>query len=50
MEEAVKAQLEKIKRTDGVYNCYVTVMEEEALKRAKEVQKRLMPVNWMIHL
>ena len=41
VEEAVKAQLEKIKERDGVYNCYVTVMEEEALKRAKEVQKRI---------
>ena len=27
VEEAVKAQLEKIKERDGVYNCYVTVME-----------------------
>ena len=38
VEEAVKAQLEKIKERDSVYNCYVTVMEEEALKRAAEVQ------------
>lgn len=41
VEEAVKAQLEKIKERDDIYNCYVTVMEEEALKRAKEVQKRI---------
>ena len=41
VEEAVKAQLEKIKERDSVYNCYVTVMEEEALKRAAEVQKQL---------
>ena len=41
VEEAVKAQLEKIKERDSVYNCYVTVMEEEALKRASEVQKQI---------
>ena len=41
VEEAVKAQLEKIKERDSVYNCYVTVMEEEALKRAAEVQKQI---------
>ena len=40
VEEAVKAQLEKIKERDSVYNCYVTVMEE-ALKRAAEVQKQI---------
>lgn len=37
--EAVKAQLEKIKVRDNDYNCYVTVMEEEALARAEGVQK-----------
>ncbi len=36
--EATKAQLDKIKERDGKYHCYVTIMEEEALKRAKEVQ------------
>ena len=41
VEEAVKAQLEKIKERDSVYNCYVTVMEEEALKHAAEVQKQI---------
>lgn len=39
--EATKAQLEKIKEKDSLYNCYVTVMEEEALKRAVEVQEKL---------
>lgn len=41
VEEAVRAQLDKIKACDSVYNCYVTVMEEEALKRAAIVQKRI---------
>lgn len=39
--EATKAQLEKIKEKESLYNCYVTVMEEEALKRAVEVQEAL---------
>ena len=39
--EATKAQLDRIKERDGKYHCYVTVMEEEALKRAKEVQALL---------
>ncbi|WFR56063.1 Asp-tRNA(Asn)/Glu-tRNA(Gln) amidotransferase subunit GatA [Anaerocolumna sp. AGMB13025] len=37
--EATKAQLEKIKASDDSYHCYVTVMEQEALARAEEVQK-----------
>ena len=48
VEEAVKAQLEKIKERDSVYNCYVTVMEEEALKRAAEVQKQIH--RWPVYL
>lgn len=36
--EATKAQLEKIKSRETQYNCYVTVLEEEAIKRAEEVQ------------
>lgn len=39
--EATKAQIEKIKEKDSLYNCYITVMEEEALKRAVEVQEKL---------
>jgi aspartyl-tRNA(Asn)/glutamyl-tRNA(Gln) amidotransferase subunit A len=39
VEEAVIAQIEKIKASDSSYNCYITVMEQEALKRAKEVQQ-----------
>lgn len=39
--DAVKAQLEKIKERDTAYNCYVTVMEDAALKRAEIVQKQI---------
>ena len=39
--EATKAQLEKIKERDAKYNCYVTVMEQEAIEKAKEVQARI---------
>ena len=37
--EATKALLEKIKKNDDIYHCYITVMEKEALSRAEEVQK-----------
>lgn len=36
--EATRAQLEKMKQEDKKYNCYITILEEEALQRAKEVQ------------
>src|SRR5699024_5530402 len=39
--EATKALLEKIKATDSEYKCYITVLEEEAIKRAEEVQKAI---------
>ncbi len=39
--EATKAQLEKIKERDSKYQCYITVLEEEALKKAKIVQDRI---------
>ena len=39
--DAVKAALEQIKRVDGEFNCYVTVDEESALKKAEEVQKKI---------
>ena len=38
VKEAVLASLEQIKKHDDVINAYVTVDEEGALKRAKEVQ------------
>jgi aspartyl-tRNA(Asn)/glutamyl-tRNA(Gln) amidotransferase subunit A len=37
--EATKAQIEKIKQNDSKYNCYVTLLEEEALVRAEQVQQ-----------
>lgn len=37
--EATKAQLEKIKENDSKFNCYVTLLEGEALARALEVQQ-----------
>jgi aspartyl-tRNA(Asn)/glutamyl-tRNA(Gln) amidotransferase subunit A len=39
--EATKALLEKIKATDSEYKCYITVLEQEALLRATEVQKAI---------
>jgi aspartyl-tRNA(Asn)/glutamyl-tRNA(Gln) amidotransferase subunit A len=39
--EAVKAQLDKIKSQDASYNCYISLLEEEALSQAAEVQKKL---------
>lgn len=41
VEQAVRAQLEKIKERDSDYGCYITVLEEDALKQAGEVQKRI---------
>ncbi len=37
--EATEAALAQIKKLEGTLNCYVTVDEEGALRRAKEVQK-----------
>ena len=39
--EAAKIQLEAVKERDKKYNCYITLMEEEALAQAAAVQKRL---------
>lgn len=39
--DAAKAALEQIRKLDGAYNCYVTVDEEAALKKAEEVQKKI---------
>ncbi len=39
--EATKAALAQIKALEPVLNCYVTVDEEGALKRAEEVQKQI---------
>lgn len=37
--EATKAMLDHIEQRDSVYNCYVSVCKEDAMKRAEEVQK-----------
>ena len=39
--ETTKAALDQIKEKDDLYNCYVTVDEEGALKQAEEVQKKI---------
>lgn len=39
--EATQAALEQIKRLDPLLNCYVTVEEDRALERAKEVQRQI---------
>ena len=39
--EATKAALDQIKEKDDLYNCYVIVDEEGALKQAEEVQKKI---------
>lgn len=39
VEEAVRAQLAAIAARDPQYHCYITVLEQEALARAKEVQE-----------
>lgn len=41
VEEVTKAQIDKMKERDQKYHCYVTMLEEEALARAKEVQARI---------
>lgn len=39
VEEAVLAELDAISAKDAEYNCYITVLREQALERAREVQK-----------
>lgn len=39
--EATQAALEKIKKQDELYHCYVTVDEEGALRQAANVQKQI---------
>ncbi len=39
--EATKAALERIKEREQKYNCFVTVIEEDALRQAESVQKRI---------
>lgn len=37
--EAVRAQLDVIAEKEKDYHCYITILEEEALERAGEVQE-----------
>lgn len=39
VEEAVRAELAAIAEREKEYNCYITVLEEQALARAREVQE-----------
>lgn len=39
--EAVSAQIKLIEEKDAQYNCYITVLEEEALAQAAQVQERI---------
>jgi aspartyl-tRNA(Asn)/glutamyl-tRNA(Gln) amidotransferase subunit A len=39
--EATKVQLEVIRQRDASYHCYITLLEEEALAQAVQVQKRI---------
>lgn len=39
--DAVKAVLEQIEKTESLYNCYVTIDKEGALKKAEEVQAKI---------
>lgn len=41
VREAVEAVFDRIKSAEGEYNCYVTLCEEQALKKADEVQKKI---------
>ena len=38
VQEVLKASLEAIRLRDPLYNCYITVMENEAREQAKQVQ------------
>lgn len=41
VREALDVSLSEISRKEGLYNCYVTVDEEGALKQAEEIQGRI---------
>ena len=41
VREAVEAVFDRIKAVEGEYNCYVTLCEEQALKKAEEIQKKI---------
>jgi len=39
--DAVRAQFEKIKEREDRYSCYITLTQEQALRRAEQVQRRI---------
>lgn len=39
--EAVEQQIKRIEQRDTSYNCYITVLKEEALQQAKKVQEEI---------
>ena len=39
--EAMRAVLEQIDKSEELYNCYVTIDREKALKKAAEVQQKI---------
>ena len=41
MVEVTKAQIDYIKANDINYNCFITILEEEAIDRANEVQQMI---------
>ncbi len=41
VSDATRAVLDRIEKTDGEYNCYVTVDKEGALKKAEEIQAKI---------
>ena len=40
--EATRAYLDKIEKTDGTYHAYLSVWQEQALRRAEQVEQELM--------
>lgn len=41
VKEAVLAQLNEIRKREPLYHCYISILEEQAIKRADEVQKKI---------
>ncbi len=39
--EVTKAHINYIKEKDGLYNCFITLLEEEALKQAEKIQEKI---------
>src|SRR5699024_827331 len=41
VEEVTQAYLDYIKKQDAIYNCFITLLEEESMRSAKEVQQKI---------